>query len=199
MFHTLGAVKNAMGGLLDDRRHWIHGVIHEALVDLLQIQREVHVGVFAVMDGTFAGDGAGPRCMVPRVADYILAGADSVARDAIAAKMMGFDPLRIGFIRLAHERGLGVGDPRAIDVVGEDVSRVNLGFKAAQTLASRGQRAIYWGPLKKLENLLLRSPLVPWSYVASRLYHDLLWYNLVGRRRVRAALRTPWGRLFEAY
>ena len=76
VFTTMtGAVKNAMGSLLDDRRHWVHGVIHEALADLLQIQREIHAGVFAVMDATVAGDGSGPRCMVPRVTDYILAAA----------------------------------------------------------------------------------------------------------------------------
>jgi uncharacterized protein (DUF362 family) len=34
-----------------------------------------------------------------------------VAIDAVAAKMMGFDPLEIGYIRMAHEQGLGVGDP----------------------------------------------------------------------------------------
>jgi hypothetical protein len=34
-------------------------VIHETLVDLLMIQKKIHRGVFAVMDGTFAGDGPG--------------------------------------------------------------------------------------------------------------------------------------------
>ena len=42
-------------------------MIHETLVDLLMIQKKIHRGVFAVMDGTFAGDGPGPRCMRPYV------------------------------------------------------------------------------------------------------------------------------------
>lgn len=33
---------------------------------------------------------------------------------------------------------------------------------------------IYWGPLKPLERLLLRTVLVPWSYVASIAYHLVL-------------------------
>ena len=41
--------------------------------------------------------------------DYILASGDSVAIDAVAAKMMGFDPMEIEYIRIAHEEGLGVG------------------------------------------------------------------------------------------
>ena len=108
---TTGAMKNAFGGLLNERRHWTHPVIHETLVDLLMIQKKIHRGVFAVMDGTFAGDGPGPRCMVPHVKNVMLASADQVAIDAVAAKLMGFDPMSIKFIRLAHELGLGVRRP----------------------------------------------------------------------------------------
>jgi len=194
-----GAMKNAFGGLLFEKRHWTHSVIHETLVDLLAIQKEIHPGLFAVMDGTFAGDGPGPRCMVPHVKNYILASGDMVAIDAVAAKMMGFDPLSIPFIRLAHEQGLGCGDVRDVEVVGEDIANVNFHFHVGNTLASHGQKMIYWGPLKPLEHLLLRTVIAPWSYVASILYHDVYWYNLVGRRRVRKALATDWGKLFASY
>ena len=195
-----GAMKNAFGGLLFEKRHWTHSVIHETLVDLLAIQKEIHPGIFAVMDGTFAGDGPGPRCMMPHVKNYILASGDMVAIDAVAAKMMGFDPLSIKFIRLAHERGLGCGDLKEIEIAGEDITDVNFHFDAhSDTLASRGQKMIYWGPLKPLEHLLLRTSIAPWSYIASRLYHDVYWYNCVGRRRVRQALQTEWGKLFASY
>ena len=116
---TTGAMKNAFGGLLNEHRHWTHPVIHETLVDLLMIQKKIHRGVFAVMDGTFAGDGPGPRCMMPHVKNVILASADQVAIDAVAAKLMGMDPMSIKFIRLAHEHGLGCGDPRDIEIVGD--------------------------------------------------------------------------------
>ncbi|MBI3181698.1 MAG: DUF362 domain-containing protein [Myxococcales bacterium] len=201
VFTTMtGAMKNAFGGLLHERRHWTHSVIHETLADLLAIQKEIHPGVFAVMDGTFAGDGPGPRCMVPYVKNYVLASADQVAIDAVAAKMMGFDPMALKFIRLAHEDGLGTGRFEEIDVAGEDVRDVNWGFTGTEnTFASRGQKLIYWGPLKPLEKLLLRTPIVPWSYAASIAYHDLYWYPTIGLRRVRDALETPWGKLFQDY
>ena len=201
VFTTMtGAMKNAFGGLLQERRHWTHSVIHETLVDLLTIQKEIHSGIFAVMDGTFAGDGPGPRCMRPHVKDYILASADQVAIDAVAAKMMGFDPMSLDFIRIAHEKGLGCGVVEDLEIVGEDISGINWRFEGRKdTFASRGQKAIYHGPLKPLEKLLLRTPLVPWSYAASRLYHDGLWYPLVGKKRVDEALRTKWGELFEKY
>ena len=201
VFTTMtGAMKNAFGGLLHRKRHWTHSVIHETLVDLLAIQQEIHPGIFAVMDGTFAGDGPGPRAMRWHIKDRILAGADQVAVDAVAAHMMGFDPMSIRFIRLAHERGLGCGDISQIEVVGEDISNVNWGFSGVEnTFASRGQKMIYWGPLKFVEKLLLRSPLVGLSFLASNAYHNGYWLNTHGRRRINAALQTKWGRLWENY
>ena len=195
-----GAMKNAFGGLLHEKRHWTHSVIHETLVDLLTIQKEIHSGIFAVMDGTFAGDGPGPRCMVPHAKNYILASGDQVAIDAVAAKMMGFDPMSIKFIQLAHEAGLGCGDLKEIEIVGEDVSNVNFGFSANKnTFASRGQKLIYWGPLKPIEKLLLRTIITPWSYVASRAYHDWYWYPFIAKKRIKRAMQTSWGRLFKKY
>src|SRR5260370_30203064 len=197
---TTGAMKNAFGGLLNEHRHWTHSVIHETLVDLLAIQKEIHPGVFAVMDGTFAGDGPGPRCMMPHVKNYILASADQVAIDAVAAKMMGFNPMDIKFIRLASEDGLGAGRLEEIEVVGEDISEVNWQFHDNQnTFASRGQKMIYCGPLKPFEKILLRTALAPWSYAASIAYHDLYSYPTIGKGRVREALATPWGQLFREY
>ena len=198
VFTTMtGAMKNAFGALLHHERHWAHATIHETLVDLLTIQKEIFGGLFAVMDGTFAGDGAGPRAMTPYEKDYILASADMVAIDAVSASMMGFDPLRIKFIRLAHEKGLGCGDLREIEVVGEDISEVNWHFRSTDNFASRGQKLIYHGLLKPLERTLLRTRVVPWAYLASRGYYDAVWYPLIGKKRVQQMMSTKWGRLFE--
>ena len=195
-----GAMKNAFGGLLHRHRHWTHGVIHDTLVDLLMIQQDIHPGVFAVMDGTFAGDGPGPRAMRWHEKDILLASADQVAIDAVSAKLQGFDPMSIRFINKAHELGLGVGDPREIEIAGYDINQEPpWHFVQEDTFASRGQKAIYYGPLKPLEHLLLQSPLVPWSYFASNFYHNVYWYPFVGRPRVEAALQTKWGRLFKSY
>jgi uncharacterized protein (DUF362 family) len=194
-----GAIKNAFGGLLSEKRHWTHAVIDEAIVDLLTIQHEIHSGIFAVMDGTFAGDGPGPRAMRWHEKDILLASADQVAIDAISAKLQGFAPMSLKFIRLAHELGLGVGDPKDIEIVGYDISAEDWGFIQEDTFASHGQKMIYHGPLKPFEYLLLRTPLVPWSYLASNLYHNVYWYPFVGRKRVKAALETKWGQLFKSY
>src|SRR5262245_2019019 len=81
---TTGAMKNAFGGLLNTRRHYTHSWIHETLVDLLAIQKEIHSGLFAFMDGTTAGNGPGPRTMFPEIKNVILASGDQVAIHAAA-------------------------------------------------------------------------------------------------------------------
>jgi hypothetical protein len=153
------------------------------------------------MDGTFAGDGPGPRCMIPHVKNVLLASSDQVAIDAVAAKLMGFDPMKdLKFVRLAHEKGLGVGDPRDIEIVGdEDAARENWDFEGPfknMTFASKNQHRIYWGPLKKPVEWSLKTWLAPWAYVASVAYHDMFWYPRFGTERVNEALTSEWGRLF---
>ena len=201
VFTTItGAMKNAFGGLLHRERHWTHAVIHDTLVDLLAIQQEIHPGVFAVMDGSFAGDGPGPRAMRWHEKDILLASSDQVAIDAVSAKLQGFDPMDLRFIRLAHEHGLGIGDPSQIKILGSDIDQEKpWNFKREDTFASTGQHMIYHGPLKPFEKILLQSPLVPWAYFASNFYHNVYWYPFVGRKRVEDALKTKWGQLFKKY
>ncbi|MCR4439440.1 MAG: DUF362 domain-containing protein [bacterium] len=197
---TTGAMKNAFGGLLNTRRHYTHSVIHETLVDLLAIQREIHPGIFAAMDGTTAGDGPGPRTMRPVQADLILASGDQVAVDAVAAKILGFAPMQVGYIRLAHEAGLGVGRPEEIELVGDDVEGFCLGCKVGDNLASRAGDLFWFGGGKRLQKLLFRTPLVYLFVFASAAYHDLFWWPVKGRTTFdRWRQQTPWGRLFDSY
>ncbi len=199
---TTGAMKNAFGGLLNERRHWTHPVIHETLVDLLMIQKRIHRGIFAVMDGTFAGDGPGPRCMTPHVKNVILASADQVAIDAVAAKLMGIDPMSIKFIRLAHEAGLGCGDPRDIEITGDQsAAQENWHFQGpystGMTFASRMQHRIYWGSLRRPLEWTLKTVMAPWAYIASVIYHDSFWYPRNADRAMAEVLKSEWGRLFQ--
>lgn len=196
-----GAMKNAFGGLLNSRRHYTHSVIHETLVDLLMIQKEIHTGIFTVMDGTLCGNGPGPRTMIPVEKDYMLASEDSVAIDAISAKLMGFNPMKdVKCIRLAHERGLGVGDPSEIEVVGEDISRVNFGFTVGDNFASRFGDLLWFGPLRSFQKVFFHTPLVYFFVFGSFFFHDFLWWPLKGKKIMDEIYRTnKWGRLFQQY
>lgn len=197
---TTGAMKNAFGGLLNTKRHYTHSWIHKTLVDLLAIQKEIHSGIFAVMDGTTAGNGPGPRTMFPVVKDYILASYDQVAIDAIAAKMMGFDPMSLEYINVAHEKGLGIGKPQDIEIVGDDISNENWGFQVGDNLASMAGDILWFGALKKFQNFFFRTPLVHLFIFGSEAYHDYFRWPFKDKKVFeRWKKETHWGRLFETY
>jgi uncharacterized protein (DUF362 family) len=197
---TTGSMKNAFGGLLTTRRHYTHSVIHETLNDLLAIQNEIHTGIFTVMDGTVCGKGPGPRTMIPVEKDLMLASGDSTAIDAVAARMMGFDPMDLKFIRIAHESGLGVGRMEDIDVVGEDISGENWGFTVGNNAASAVGNLIWFGPLKPLQKLFFRTPLVYAFVFGSFFYHDFVYWPLKAKPQMEAFKKTSkWGKLFDDY
>jgi uncharacterized protein (DUF362 family) len=198
---TTGAMKNAFGGLLHNHRHYTHSWIHRTLVDLLAIQREIHTGVFAVMDGTTAGNGPGPRTMHPEVKNVMLASSDQTAIDAVAAKLMGFDPLSIEYIRVAHEDGLGVGDPREIEIVGDvDAANESWGFSVGNNGASLVGNLLWFSPLKSLQKLFFRTPLVNVFILGSETYHDYYRWPMKDRKVFETwRTGTPWGRLFDSY
>jgi hypothetical protein len=193
-------MKNAFGGLLTTRRHYTHSVIHETLVDLLAIQREIHSGIFTLMDATFCGNGPGPRTMLPVEKGFMLASSDSVAIDAVAAKIMGFDPMRIDYIKLAHEDGLGIGRIEDIEVVGEDIAQMNFQFSVGDNFASRIGDLLWFGPLKGFQKFFFHTPLVYLFVLGSYLYHDWVWWPFVGKRLMEdIKTSTEWGKFFASY
>lgn len=197
---TTGAMKNAFGGLLSKYRHYTHSWIHETLVDLLAIQKEIHPGIFAIMDGTTAGTGAGPRMIRPVIKNVILASADQVAIDAVAAKLMGFDPLGIKYIRLAHDQGLGTGDPREIELVGEDVSGQNWGFKVGHNSHSFLAWLAWYGPTRVFQKLVLRTPLVAIPTFIGEVEQDCMYWPLKYKAIAKEWRETTtWGTLFTRY
>ncbi len=201
---TTGALKNAFGGLIPKYRHHAHKKIHEILVDLLAIQKEIHKGIFAVMDGCVCGNGAGPRTMEPFIGNIILASEDQVAIDAVAAKIMGFEPLEIDYIKMAHDKGLGVGDIDQIEIIGmskKEFEKLNFKFKVKKSPVIKWDQILRkkTANIKWLHKLLFTSPIFKIFIFASEFYHDRFWYPLVGKKKIEEFMRTDWGKLFEKY
>jgi uncharacterized protein (DUF362 family) len=197
---TTGAMKNAFGGLLATHRHYTHSVIHETLVDLLAIQKEIHTGLFAIMDGTTAGDGPGPRTMRPHVKNVLLASSDQVAIDAVAARLMGFNPMDLKYIHLAHRAGLGVGKPEEIQLVGDDISAESWNFTVGDNMVSHVGDICWFGPLRGIQHLFFHTPLVHLFVFGSECYHD--WYRWpVKDKKIYEhwLATTTWGKMFADY
>ncbi|MEC8379152.1 MAG: DUF362 domain-containing protein [Myxococcota bacterium] len=198
------AMKNAFGALLDKSRHYCHSRIHETLVDLLRIQTEIQRGTIAVADATTAGSGPGPRTMTPVVKNLLIASADQVAIDAVAAKLIGFDPMTVPCIRLGHEGGLGKGRIQEMDIIGDldnsDVMKTDWKFVVGDNAASKIGDLFWFGPFKPLAKLMFQTPMVNAFIMGSFVYHDYIWYPTRGRKVVNDWLEgTEWGNLFLQY
>jgi len=193
------AMKNAFGGLLTKRRHFSHQFMSEVLVDLLIIQKQIHPNMMAIVDGTVCGDGAGPRTMIPRIKNYLLAGYDQVAVDTVVAKMLGFEPLKLPAIKLAHEEGLGCGDFDNIEIIGEDVSRINWNFSVKRSLVIWGDQMVRKGALSFINPLMHNKIFFTLPILGSLVFHDMLWYPTIGKKRVKQFFGTSWGNLFKNY
>ena len=197
---TTGAMKNAFGGLLYNHRHYTHTWIHEVLVDLLAIQKEIHPGVFAVMDGTMAGNGPGPRTMTPVEKNVIIASADQVAIDAVAAKMMGFDPMKIDYIRIAHEDKLGIGEVKDIEIVGDSIEGVDWGFEVGESFHKFLGWMSWYGPTKVFQDLIFKTWLVKLPIFVSEFNHDYIHWPLKERQIYREWKKNnQWGQMFKEY
>jgi uncharacterized protein (DUF362 family) len=193
------SMKNAFGGLLTKRRHFSHQFMSEVLVDLLIIQKQLHPETMAIVDGTVCGDGSGPRIMFPRIKNYLLAGYDQVAVDTVVSKMLGFDPMKLPAIKLAHDEGLGCGDFDQIEIIGEDISDINWNFNVKRSFIIWGDQLVRKGKLSFLEPLLHNKIFFSIPIMLSLVYHDAIWYPTIGKKRIKKFMKTKWGQKFQSY
>lgn len=110
---TLG-MKNIMG-IIGGNRSVLHRRIHESLVDLNMMLKSD----LTVLDATRILVANGPQggdLKDVRKTDTVIAGADIVAVDSTACSLFGLSYKDVGYIRMAHEKGLGIADPARINL-----------------------------------------------------------------------------------
>ena len=177
-----GAVKNQWG-CLQTLRHNFHLVLSQALVDVNTIVRPR----VAVMDGTVALEGDGPKSGRPKEMNLVLASGDVVALDAVAAQVMGFDPSSIEHLQLCERHGLGTADCEDITVVGERIEKVREPFVPAK------HNAVSWLELALRKSfvrwLVFDTPLFELSCWGTRRYYDL-WDIAIGCSLRNEVLRS---------
>jgi uncharacterized protein (DUF362 family) len=107
----------------------------------------------SLIDGFVGMHREGPRHGTPIPLGVAIAGTDAVAVDAVAAAVMGFDPLKIGYLAYAEAAGLGTASLGAIEVVGDPIAAVRRRFvpHSNHALARHWDRlAVLRGPHVKL-------------------------------------------------
>jgi uncharacterized protein (DUF362 family) len=69
--------------------------------------------------------------------NFLLAGTDIVAVDAVTASLMGYNPREIGTIRLGHEAGLGEMNLAKIDILGDDLKNFKMNLEQLEDYLRR--------------------------------------------------------------
>ena len=93
--------------------------------DLLRVRK----ADLTFVDGLIAMEGQGPHAGTPKEMNLLIAGVDTVAVDAVAAYVMGFETVEIPAVRIAATDGLGVRDFDKIEIVGVPMEAVRSFFK----------------------------------------------------------------------
>ncbi len=122
---TLG-LKNMKGVLQEkDKKRFHKWGLAQSIVDL----NKLVLPQITVLDGTVCMEGMGPTYGTPVNLGIIISSFDTVAADSVAATVMGIAPLKIEYVKLAFEQGLGCADLSRIQVLGLDIEKVKRPFK----------------------------------------------------------------------
>jgi len=111
------SLKNMLGATLGEkgrvsRKGRFHKSLDKSIVDInMYIRPDL-----AVIDGRTAGIGGELRAR-PKKLGIMIFSQDLVAADAVGAKFLGKDPTKISYLQLAQKVGLGVADPKKIEVI----------------------------------------------------------------------------------
>ena len=123
-----GGVKNMYGTIPSGLRTRFHAEYMRS-EDFSQVLTDIFSTIrpqLTVMDGIIAMEGEGPASGSLRRLGVILISQDAVALDAVATKIIGFDPLDIYTTRYSDERRLGTGNLQNIEIVGDRIEDVTV-------------------------------------------------------------------------
>jgi|SRR5271157_834854 len=122
MKNLFGTVPGGIYGWPKNALHWAG--IPESIADL----HAVYPRKFAIVDGIVGMDGNGPIQGDPKAAGVVVSGRDSLAVDATCCRIMGIDPFRIGYLRLAAADLTRIAE-QSIVQTGETIAAVAAPFK----------------------------------------------------------------------
>lgn len=122
------SMKNLFGVMPGVCYGWPKNVLHHAGIvpSILDINEAVGPHL-AIVDGIIGMEGDGPIMGTAKAANVVVMGTNLPAVDATAARLMGFDPLHLDFLKLASGR-LGPIQQRHIEQRGEPLAAVTQRF-----------------------------------------------------------------------
>jgi uncharacterized protein (DUF362 family) len=120
MKNFFGLVPGSIYGWPKNKLHYIG--IPESVVALNRTFRNT----FAIVDGVVGMEGNGPIQGTPKHSGVLVMGGDLVAVDATCCRIMGIDPEKVDYLRMAAD--LGHVHPERIEQRGETIASVQSNF-----------------------------------------------------------------------
>ncbi len=130
---TLSIKNMAVGSIIKPYKGRIHQGYPAINLNIYRVAKFIPVHL-AVIDAFKAMEGDGPVWGSEVSMNAALAGLDPVAVDAVAAYIMGFNPMDIGYIYYCHKFGLGNANIENIRIVGENIEMLKRRFKPHRTI-----------------------------------------------------------------
>ena len=122
MKNFFGVVPGSVYGWPKNKLHYLG--IAESIVAL---NRQFGRKAFAIVDGVIGMEGNGPIQGTPKPAGVLVMGSDLVAVDSTCCRVMGIDPEKVSYLRMAAD--LGHVRSERIDQRGETVASVRTNFE----------------------------------------------------------------------
>ncbi|MFX0043705.1 MAG: DUF362 domain-containing protein, partial [Candidatus Hodarchaeota archaeon] len=128
-------IKNMFGTILRSNKAKTHAQFPRisrftsALADIYSVSNPQ----LTIIDGYLCQEGQGPSGGDIVKLDLILAGYDGVALDTAVCKIIGFDPIEIGYLEKAEKKKLGTTNLNNIEFLGEKIGEVYRKFKHPRT------------------------------------------------------------------
>ena len=171
-------------GVVPRVRHQYHLVVDDAIVDINSLLKPKVA--FALVDGTVAMEGNGPRTGIPKICDIIMASDDLVALDAAVSKYMGLSTP--AHVKRAAEKGLG---SLKYELLGD-------AFQPNPFLPPEPdkQPIFYWE--MKLRRTFLKPILFDTkifsllAWIATK-YNTFWYYRLRGKKYTKEIMKTRYG------
>ena len=122
MKNFFGLVPGCVYGWPKNELHQVG--IEKSIVELTRIFRRS----FAIVDGIVGMEGNGPIQGTPKPCGVLVMGSDLPAVDATCCRIMGIDPEKVEYLKMAAD-SLGVIDQARIEQRGEAIKSVRTDFK----------------------------------------------------------------------
>lgn len=126
-------IKNiVVGSLINHDKSKIHKGYRAINLTIAELTKLVKPHL-AVIDGYIGMQGNGPVSGEPVMSKFAVAGLDPIAVDAVTAKIMGFNPLEIGYLYYLDKWRVGKAKINEIEIIGEKIENLHIKFKPHRT------------------------------------------------------------------